>query len=217
MVYPVSFLRLAVIGTLYGTETFTYSLSLRPDFDAPDFPPSVVPQGVIDAVVDFHTDPQHSLTGTAAALTMIKLNEIGPNGRYANQGETVQHEFETPVPGVGVSIHPPQTAVAVTLRTAKRRGRAHAGRFYVPMLGQSVGSDGRMTNGSQFGLAAAATAFLDELQTALAGYRVAVLSNIGTGEVESVTHVAVGRVVDTMRSRRTSLDEDYLDGEPLAP
>lgn len=217
MVYPVPFLRLAVIGTLYGSETFTYSLSLRRDFDAPLDPPDVVPQGVIDAVTTFHAAGGHSMTSTSAHLTMIKLNEIGTDGRYTSEGDTVQHEFDTPVPGSGVPLHPPQIAVAVTLRTAKRRGRAHAGRFYLPMLAQTMGPDGRMSVGAQQGLATAATTFLDDLNAALPGYEVAVLSNVGTGEVETVTHVAVGRVVDTMRSRRTSLDEDYFEGAPLAP
>lgn len=216
MAYPSNFLRLVVSGTLYGTEQFSWSLALARNFET-DPPPSTVPQGVIDAVTALHASTS-AACGTSALLTMIKLNEIGTDGRYVSQSETVMHEFETGVPGSGTSTQPPQNALAVTLRTAKRRGRAHAGRFYLPRTGGGVANDGRITGGTADSLAVDVTTFLDAINAAIPGnWRAAVMSDVGTGTLELVTHAEIGRVVDTIRSRRSSMDEDRRSGLPLAP
>lgn len=215
MAYPASFLRLAVIGTLYEVESFTWTLSLGRNFST-DPAPDVVPQGVIDAVTTFHTAAEVS-TGANARLTTIKLNEIGTDGRYVSDGDTVQHDFETPVPGVGTSNLPAQIANAVTLRTAAQRGRASSGRFYYPATGRVVGSDGRLSAATAGAIAADATALLNSLNAALPGFQVGVFSSIGTGIWRPVTHVEVGRVLDTMRSRRRSIEEERVAGAPLAP
>lgn len=212
MTYPHRFLRLVASGTLYDVETFSWGLSLAPDFPS-DPAPSAVPQGVIDAVVDFHTDA--SITHAQAKLTMLKLNEIGEDGRYASDADTVLHEFETPVAGAITSYSPAQCATAITLATAKTRGRASKGRFYIP-TGKMPASNGLLSTTDQGQIASAATAMLNALHVALPGWRVAVMSNIGTGDSEFVTNVRVGRVVDTMRSRRRNLPEEYYDGVTLA-
>lgn len=217
MAYPTTFLRLVVIGTLYGSETFTWSLALRRNFTPNPVVPDEVPAGVIEAVTDFHTATGMNL-GSAAVLTAIKLNEIGEDGRYVSQGDTVMHEFATGVPGTGTSVHPSQCAVAVTLRTNIKRGRASSGRFYLPKLASAVGSDGRMPVAEAQQIATNATTFLTDLQAAMDGaWSPAVMSNIGTGASQAITLVECGRVVDTIRSRRTSLEEDRQPGTPLGP
>lgn len=215
MAYSQPFLRLAVIGTLYEVESFTWTLSLRQNFPSEDYP-EVVPQGVIDAVTTFHTASEVS-TGAGARLTTIKLNKIGTDGRYVSQGDTVQHDFEPSIPGVGTSNLPAQIANVVTLRTAAQRGRASSGRFYYPATGRAVQSDGRLSAGAALAIAADATALLNGLNAALPGWKVAVMSSIGTGYARDVTHVEVGRVYDTMRSRRRSMEEERQAGPPLAP
>lgn len=216
MAYPQNFFRLVCSGTLVGSETFSYGLSLRKQF-ATGPAPDEVPAGVINAVTAFHSNANIGI-GTQAVLTTIKFNEIDVNGRYANTGETVLHEFDPGVPGTGTTSMPPQVALAITLRTAKTRGRAHAGRFYIPRIAGAIGTDGRLSAAQAAQIGTVATTFLNSLNTALNGIaRVAVLSDVGTGAVNDVTHVEVGRVLDTMRSRRRSLDEERQIGGPLAP
>lgn len=213
MPYPMPFLRMVVSGTLYNTDIFSWSVAFAPDFPpGPLVPPAEVPQGVIDAVTAFHNTSLHS---AQARLTMIKLNEIGKDGRYTNQGDTVLHEFETSVPGVSAATPPPQTALAITLRTNKRRGRAHAGRFYTPLPGYSL-SNGMLSAANQQAAVTAATTMLEAVTAALpVGYAPAVMSDIGTGKSEVVRYVSVGRVLDTIRSRRNAFTEQYVDGPPL--
>lgn len=217
MAYPAPFLRLVVSGTLYGTEQFAWSLSIMRNFES-DPAPSAVPQALIDAVVAFHSAPAAQV-GANALLTTIKLNEIGTNGRYLSPSETVLHEFEDGVPGSGTSNNlPAQCAVAVTLRTAARRGLANSGRFFLPHVTLGPSNDGLLLAGAAQGIATAATTFLDAINPALGGnWRPAVVSDVREGAMRAITHVEVGRVIDTIRSRRSSLDEDRQVGAPLAP
>lgn len=213
MVYPTPFLRLVVIGTLYGKETFTYSLSLAPTGGGSNAP-SEVPAGVISALTTFHTDTQVAC-GNQTFLTAIKLNEIGTNGRYVSQSDTVMHEFETGIAGGAIATLPAQCALAITLRTDIKRGRAHSGRFYIPRLGGPVANTGFIPAAQVTGLVTASTALLNSLNAAVPGYAVAVMSDIGTGARRFVRNVEVGQVVDTIRSRRTSLDEARVAGPEL--
>lgn len=209
MVYPQPFLRLVVSGSLFTTEGFSWSLSLLRTSESA-VAPNEVPQGVIDAVATFHTTPS-VVIGTQARLEMIKLNEIGPNGRYTNQGDTVLYEFDPPVQGTATQNSAPQLSVAVSLGTDARRGRAHAGRFYPPLSSYQLQSDGRISEAQQGLLADAAVTLITDLNDALPNHLVGVTSDIGTGTERLVTHVRVGAVVDTIRSRRTSLDERYVE------
>lgn len=213
MTYAVPHLRLVVSGTLYATDRFSWGLSLMRDFNSSAEAPATVPQGVIDAVVAMHTNTGASIASNAR-LDLIKLNEIGTNGRYLNQGETVLHEFETPVAGPGGHFQAPQIALAVTLGTAKRRGRAHSGRFYLPVPGAG-GSTGMIDAGRQATIAAGALDMINDLEAALPGWAVAVMSDVGTGTQERVTHVKVGRVLDTIRSRRNAFTEEYVESAPV--
>lgn len=211
--YPTSFLRLVCSGTLYGSlETFSFSLALARNFEGGSVVPDEVPQGVIDACTKFFATG--GMINPDAKLSMIKLNLIGTDGRYESDSETVLHELVPPVAGAAGYGTPPQIALAISLRTAKSRGRAHAGRFYIPS-GHTVGSNGQITQLQVDTVVAAATTFLEELAAALPGWRPYVMSNIGTGARNEVTHVSVGRVLDTIRSRRRSIPEGYVDGPPL--
>lgn len=216
MAYPRNIFRLVMSGTLFENETFSYGLTFAKEFTTGSAP-STVPTGIVDAVVAFHTGLDSGVSN-AAKLKTIKFNEIGTDGRYVSASETVLEEFETPWAGGRGAAMPAQVALAITLRTAKRRGRARAGRFYIPYGGSSLTSLGRIQATDQENIAAAVTTFLNDLNTAAAGIgRLAVASDVGTGAIELITHCEVGGVLDTLRTRRKSLDEARVTGEPLAP
>lgn len=216
MAYTQNLFRLVLSGTLYTNETFSYGLTFAKEFTSGPAP-ALVPQDIIDACVEFHTRAGSGISNRAT-LTTIKFNEIGTDGRYVSSSDTVMHEFETGHPGAVVGIMPAQIALAVTLRTAKKRGRAHAGRFYIPWGGGTINTDGTLAPSTQTSVAASVTTFLNDLNTAADGIgRLAVASDIGTGALEYITHCEVGGVLDTIRSRRKSLNENRVAGEPLAP
>ena len=210
MAYLQPFLRLVAIGSLPQGETWTWSMSFGSDF-GPATPPEEVPEGVLTAIETFHGSSAVAL-GSGVTLNAVKLNMIGTNGRYVNPSDTVEHVYETPKNAPGTIQLPPQCATAVSLLTNFKRGLAHRGRFYVPRLGFPVGADGRLTTSDRSSLLTAAAAMVDSLNDALGpDFFCAVTSDRREGAQRRVSGLAVGRVVDTMRSRRRGLDEDYAE------
>jgi len=214
MAYATSFLRLAVIGTLYNKDVFTFNLSLHRNVDGA-VPPATVPQGVIDAVQTFWQGAPPIISQNARLVT-LKLNEIGTDGKYVSP-ITVLYDFPSVVPGTGGSTPTPQTSLAVTLTTPILRGRAHAGRFYLPLPAAEAQSDGVLSPTAAVDASQAASQLVESINAAVTGFDVAVESNLGSGTFQFVTGVKVGRVLDTIRSRRSAFDEDYRATNVVTP
>jgi hypothetical protein len=155
-------------------------------------------------------------------LTRTRVVSIGPDGKYNRDasGAYVLGDDTTEAAGGGTTIQPPQLALAVTL-TTDRTDALGKGRFYLPspVIG-TLASDLRMT-------ATASNAVLANVKAYLAGVRGAFPATATTGVVVAsggslakavppqnrlVTGVRIGRVVDTMRSRRADLQESYVVG-----
>lgn len=224
MVYPGNFLRLVVEGAGYTGERWSWGLSMGTPagLSLSGASPSV-PAGIVAAVRKYHAVA--GVVSPSAKLDLIKFNYIGADGRYVFESESVREEITPPVPGNGAGTPPPQLAICCTLRTAKARGRGSRGRFYSPYPtgAGSVGAvDGRLAANIAKIYADAAATLINDLNAVdvndspAAGMRVIVASDAGPGAFEPVTAVEVGRVVDTMRSRRSSLDEDYQPGLAIA-
>jgi hypothetical protein len=148
--------------------------------------------------------------GYYVSLKWVKFNQIGANGRYTSPGVT-RASYLDPAPSAvntssPVTVTPNQTALVVSLRTAQKRGKAHAGRLYAPALGLNITNAGLASVAQCTVLSAATHALIVALNAAVPGPTdVSILST--TGEAHHVTNVAVGLVPDTMRSRRRSLAE----------
>lgn len=214
MVYAQPFLRLAVSGTLYDVEQFSWSLSLVDAAETAN-PPTVVPPAIVTAISAYHSSGSGSLSAVAKMKT-IKLNEIGVDGRYTSPN-TVRHDFTTPVAGAGGNYPPAQVALAISLLTPIQRGRAHQGRYYLPAPNLTGTSTGGLLVASQDMYLAAAKTMIEAVNNAMKPYRVAVVSNIGPGTFQLVTGVRVGAVLDTMRSRRKKIPESYKDSALVLP
>jgi hypothetical protein len=206
--YPGQFLKLAVSGLGPETETWAWSLSLMPTSGGGTIasPPAVVPAPVIAAVRKFH---ESAIIATIARLDMIKLNVIGPDGRYANKSATVQHAFDQPVGGGGSDTYLPlQATAAVSLLTDASRGLASRGRFFLPYPRMLL-TNGRMSATNQADMLSGATTLVNELNEALPGFRVCVASNTRAGAMRGVTRIGIGNRPDIIRSRGESLVESY--------
>lgn len=143
-----------------------------------------------------------------AHLDEIKFNEIVPTtGRYALPTTNVLAQNDIAVGTTQGGA--PQLSLVISLRTALPRGRGHAGRFYSPTGNLGVGSDGRISAVAAAGAAAAGAQLVSSINdvVAVGTGKVVVFSKIAQ-TVQEVTSVRVGRVIDTMRSRRTSLSEE---------
>lgn len=141
----------------------------------------------------------------------VRLDAIGVDGRIT-QDAVFSDSGRPDVYGEGLPVLPPQCATVLTLDT-KVRGRSRFGRMFLPLLGQTVGADG-VTPGPR------AQAVLDDCLTFInsvgntpgvdLNFAPVVASGVGSGSLHEVKEIRVGRAIDTMRSRRRSLDEDYL-------
>ena len=155
--------------------------------------------------------------GRQAALDLIKLNTIGPDGKYL-QPYTVLRELSPVVASGGTpSPFPPQVSCVVTLETGQNRGLAARGRVFLPAPMATVQSDGRMAVADRDAISAGARALVNTINTAASPDRVIVASDVREGAIRQVTAVSVGLVLDTMRSRRTSLQEDRASVVVQAP
>ena len=207
MAFPRAHYYLAMSGAHYGAERFSFGLRLNGPGGT--FGDRIAQQDLCDditAAVSTWWQSQGTI-GANSALDLVKLNVVGTDGKYVN-GYTNQTELLGGVTsGVG-STHPPQVALVATLVTNAGRGLSGKGRIYLPSPTFSVGgSSGTISEADALTAATSVKGLLDAINTAADPVRVRVISGTRTGAESTVQRVEVGRVLDTMRSRRTSLLE----------
>lgn len=209
MTYSTSFHRLVIIGELY-TDVWNTTVNIC----NPAGSMSAVTEGFIEDVADtvsdwFETEGEFT---SRVILTGIKLNRLDTSGHYADP-DTREFTYSAPVYG-GTGGNPaPQLTMVSTLLTNTPRGLASKGRMYMPPQAQllGLGNDGRLTTAQATAVATATTDLIHRLNTVYIplGASVCVMSKSGAGTTRVVNGVAVGRVPDTMRSRRNTQTEDY--------
>jgi hypothetical protein len=149
--------------------------------------------------------------GQQAHLSWVKYNRLNNLGKYIEaQTNVIYYEPAAEPRAVTVSTHPNQIALVASLETGFKRGLAHIGRIYLPIPTASVGNDGRISTTAQDSAAADVKTLIDALNNALPMNTIMIMSKVREGETRVVTGVSVGRVLDTMRSRRTSLKESRV-------
>lgn len=146
--------------------------------------------------------------GSRALLRWVKLNAIMPTGKYR---ETYTNLYELPAPAAGgqQTLYPNQISLVATLTTGASRGLASRGRLFLPCpAAPIVQPEGTMSATVAAGVAVAVAGFINNLNAVRPLARVSIFSDTREGAHREVTGVEVGRVLDTMTSRRTSLDEN---------
>jgi len=213
MPYKNRFLRLTLSGALYTTEAWSAGFTfVHVGTGEPTSGPEI-PTALVTASTTFF---DAAAVSSAANISLIKLNLIGTDGHYVDQGLSTYHEINPAIAGgVGSPRVIPQAALAVSLRTPHTRGLAHAGRFYLPVPALTVQTDGRIAGSDATMVQTATTAYINTLNGLFPEWRIGVVSNVRTGAENLVTHVACGRVIDTMRTRRKKLPEEYNLGAEI--
>lgn len=225
MTYPDPFHRLVIIGTIYN-DVWNTSLSIIPRAGSGTIGLDQVEASDLTAIASivsawFAPDmPTGVGFPSNVKLTGIKLNRINETGHYADPVSR-EHTYPSPISGGGGAVNvAAQLALAATLRTAVPRGRGSKGRMFLPQpaaLTQSqLGADGRLTTANATTVANAVRTLIVNINAAYGTMqsgdeqlgRVGVASNAGEGIFREVTQVSVGRVPDTIRSRRSKLIED---------
>jgi len=146
--------------------------------------------------------------------------DIGVDGKMVGNPRIVEIATASQPKGTGPLLYPPQVSLTATME-GDNRGPARFGRFYLPGPAHAVGTDMRLTTVSQTSYLNAVGAFLTDvadaidIPTSTARAELVNASGIGAGAEQSVTKVRMGRVLDTIRRRRTSLLEEYTELSPF--
>jgi hypothetical protein len=203
-------------GVASGAEEWSCTLRSTPAVASPDSQSAT--EAALAELVPILEAWFPPVGGRLTSLAWAKFNHISQDGKY-RWPFSVTYEWPTPVPGNASSapIFPPQVSTVVTLHTDKGRGLASKGRMFLPGSQGTLGADGRLTAVFRDALQTSMATFIGNLNAA-AGYGVTKIYSQGgvanTPAEEVVTGVSVGRVLDTMRSRRRSMQEER--GEPAA-
>jgi hypothetical protein len=207
-VYTNTHLLITVGGTAWTlTETWQFSIRANPTN-------TLMSDGDCQNLANTLSTPTQAFlsatnTGVSnqAFLTWIKVAKIDTTGHYPADHVPGIYNYVTPVAGGAASSGIPQATMAVTLLTAKPRGRASHGRFYLPPCAFPVQADGRLTAGQADGIETLAVTWIRAINAAAEVDACAVFSGLGSGTTALITKCGVGRVIDTMRSRRRALAE----------
>lgn len=144
--------------------------------------------------------------GLYSTITLLKIAQIGRDHHYWPDTEVASVK-PVSYSGVGAYIHPLTTALVVSLRTARPRGRAAFGKMYWPAVAISVGQDGVITTGNQATILTAAQTWINAVNSAAntmgTGLKVAVMSELGEGTSQPVTRVGIGREPDYISRRKS--------------
>lgn len=211
MPYTGNHVLLAWGGKMPGAEIWSNTLRMRDVTTAAQFPEADTVDGWLqggfkNALTTFWNAIRLTV-GQNTTLEWMKANRVGTNGKYLDPGTNL-YTFNPVLTGGSSSNRPNQLALAVTTGTAVDRGRAHAGRFFLPCGVLTVdGTTGQIPVSDANAIATAAAAFIASLNNTAKILTVdiikaAVMSNVGEGTHHDITHVRVGRIVDTQRRRR---------------
>lgn len=210
-------LRLSAIGHL-GTpavDHFSFGLSMS-DATFGGFPTpldegvAAYLQNLADHIKDYFID-SNALINESAFLDAVKIASIGTSGSYLFKPPHIT-EYNNPGAGTIIGNETPQTALCVSL-TTDIVGPRTRGRFYLPMptVPTSVEDGYRISMASAQNVRDRVVTLIQDLnsETPPAGRTLRVCIASSTGINTEVTGVRVGRVIDTVRTRRNDIDEDY--------
>lgn len=211
MTYPYHYKVVLAGEHISGDEIWSTSFALITDNTVPD-------PDLIDGALDWLEEELGTRWGdlgvsNQARLSLIKLNLIGPDGKYVDEANTFFRDVNI-VAGPAGSL-PLQISTVVSLRTSARRGYATHGRMYLPYPPGSSISNGRFgptyTGDTADAWATLFADFNDVLFGLSSSTAVGIVSGVGEGTDRAVTRVLVGDVPDTQRRRRNALKETYAE------
>lgn len=201
-------------GSFVGTpEAWSFGVHFRNQTDGnPD-------ASLDDVDMDTLVSAWVTLAGGANMPTWARLDDvraylIGTNGRAVGNVKVKDVAADNHHGGTA-QTYPPQVALVATF-VALNRGPGKLGRIYLPTAAAMSG-DARVSSGLAISIAGSVSAFLkgcsdavdipDSITTSSAGVNVSTRGG-SDGTIQEIDHVEVGRVLDTMRSRRRSLVEE---------
>lgn len=185
--------------------------------------------GALAASLDPVLEAFRGSVSAACRFRRIRVAYIGNNGRTIRDANGAYLHGDANITKNGgasdSNIPPPQTALAISLYS-DFVGPTGRGRFFIPIPGGGV-EPGPMLMPvlAHTQHADRAEAFILGINNALsaAGFGPVVVASGGSAvngyppALHTVQRVRVGRAFDTVRSRRSQLEEQYLDRSGIGP
>lgn len=101
-----------------------------------------------------------------ATLDWLKINDIGPNGKYV-ENITHRHDYAPLIAGGAVTKGAPAyMSIAYTWETGLKRGLAHRGRIFPPNTGYSVSKGSEISSADAAAAAAVGETLLSKIVNA---------------------------------------------------
>lgn len=200
---------LITIGGTAWAQTETWQLGIRARVEGGANQPvdqQLLANALATPTQTFFTAAELGISANVS-LRWIKAASINSDGHYSYTTAPGLYTYVTPPVGANSSNVVPQQTLAVTTLTAEARGRASKGRFYLPACYRAVTSTGLISSADADAIESVARTWLLAINGTAQVSSVAVMSKLGEGTTHNITAVGVGRVFDTMRSRRRSLPE----------
>lgn len=216
MVYPLAHALITVFGDGWTeSEQWQWGVRALPVAPFDDADCQAVANTLAAPTQTYFQDAANMDISPNMRLLGIKVARIGVDGKYPPDHAPGIYNYVGSINGAGSGTAFPQCSIAVTLGTNKPRGRAHKGRYYLPPQTIAPGADGRILAAFADNIANASKTWLDAVNAVAELEGVVVMSKLDAGTYEFVRNVQVGRVVDTIRSRRAKLPEERVS-VPLA-
>lgn len=173
------------------------------------------PQAVANALAG----PLATWFGTAAngmsadaSLKFLKVNNIDPNGHYADS--STHQAASITRSGGGTPVAPSFCSIALTLESNVSRGHAHRGRIYLPNYCYTpIGA--QISSADVAKVLAAGKALLTLLQSPVAGSVLTtpvICSKLGAGTTRVIDHLSVDNVYDYQSRRKDRLSATRTTG-----
>lgn len=194
-------------GTTGGNlvEEFSFGLRCAPGISADDAALNAAAITCMGAFSASDGLAQH--VGGNVRLKRVTVVRVKADGDWDTNadGSFQKGVWEGDLPGQAAGANLPLQAALVVSLVTNRPGPTGKGRFFIPMGRKDLEADGRISTVEQNATAIRAALFVQRVGDAVGDVVVA----SSKGYLSPVTAVRVGRVVDTMRSRRRDQVEDY--------
>lgn len=209
----MSYVRVSILGQTTGGEVW----SINPVFDPTGEFPGTVDQANLDTAAAAIAALNPVTAMTASMSTLMQITGARLEVRNDSDDSLIaisQAQRPSALSGTGSPVMPPQCATVFSLRT-NTPGASGRGRLYWPQLGQTLGSNGRLTASVCTSLNTAMKTYLLAQRDALAaafptiGFNLAVRSRLAKA-TPHVVRMQVGDVIDTQRRRRDNFPEAYV-------
>ena len=206
--------RVSIIGTWADYPAEIWECSVALSGNGPDGTPVANLQGYVDSVATpvsnwFHNNGH--IPGTAQ-MTMLKIANIGPDGKYA--GDPAMHDYSPVISGTGSVAAPGFVSFVYTWKTIQRRPPGAYGRIYPPNNGIGMSTSFEISTAAAQQEANSANALL--LALTLTGSNTAipvVASKVGEGSNNAILTASVDTVADVQRRRKNRVKGVRFVGE----